>query len=72
MVLSRELSATSSRPSQVHAADIMLEKNELNALRYASGYVPHALLKKYEKRCGSKYNSFIECLGGSTESRCRY
>ena len=40
-----------------------LGKDELNALRYACGYIPHALLKKYERRTGSKFDKFIECLG---------
>ena len=35
----------------------------MNALRYACRYVPHALLKRYEKRAGSKYDGFIEWLG---------
>ena len=40
-----------------------LGKDELNALQYACGYIPHALLKRYEKRTGSKFDKFIECLG---------
>ena len=35
---------------------------ELNALRYACGYVAHKLLKKYEKRGGDKANQFEMCL----------
>ena len=41
-----------------------LTKDELNAMQYACGYVPHKLLKKYEKRSGNKYSQFVECLGG--------
>ena len=37
--------------------------DELNAMQYACGYVPRALLKKYEKRSGSKFEQFVECLG---------
>lgn len=37
-------------------------KDELNVLRYACGYVPHTLLKRYEKRSDCKYANFIECL----------
>jgi coiled-coil and C2 domain-containing protein 1 len=40
-----------------------MTEDELNALQYAAGYVPHALLKKYEKRSGEKYAAFTECLG---------
>jgi len=38
-------------------------EDEMNAMRYACGYVPHALLKKYEKKCGEKYSNFVQCLG---------
>ena len=38
-------------------------EDEMNAMRYACGYVPHALLKKYEKKCGDKYSNFVQCLG---------
>ncbi len=37
-----------------------LTSDELNAMRYACGYVPHKLLKKYEKRSGEKC---LKCLG---------
>ncbi len=40
-----------------------LTKDELNAMQYVGGYVPHKLLKRYEKRSGTKYSQFIECLG---------
>ena len=40
-----------------------IPSDELNALRYACGYVPYALLKQYEKRSSNKYDEFIECLG---------
>lgn len=36
---------------------------ELNALRYACGYVGFKLLKKYEKRSGKKADQFEMCLG---------
>lgn len=38
-------------------------KDELNALRYACGYVAHKLLKKYEKRKSEKSDQFEMCLG---------
>ncbi len=34
----------------------------MNVLRYVGGFVPHALLKRYE-RYGNKYEMFFECLG---------
>ncbi len=40
-----------------------MSKDELNILQYAGGYVPHSLLKKYEKRTGPKYEQFVMCLG---------
>ena len=39
---------------------ITLSTDELNALRYAAGFVPHSLL---EKRHGDKYVKFVTCLG---------
>lgn len=46
-----------------HAATgtVDMTTDELNAL--ATGYVPHALLKRFEKRTGNKYEAYIECLG---------
>ncbi len=37
--------------------------DELNALRYAALFVPHSLLKRFEKRRGEKFSKFITCLG---------
>ena len=31
-------------------------------MMYAGGYVPVALMHKYEKRSGEKYASFVQCL----------
>ena len=39
-----------------------LSTDELNALRYACGYVPHNLLKKFQDRSGTKFDQFVECL----------
>lgn len=39
-----------------------MSKDELNALQFACGYIPQALLKRYEKCTGSKFDKFIECL----------
>ena len=46
--------------AQSHHVKEPLSKDELNALRYACGYIPHALLKKFKKRSGGKFD---ECLG---------
>ena len=37
--------------------------DELNALRYVSGYVPHVLLKKYEKKMEERATPYLVCLG---------
>ena len=48
-----------------------LSKDERNALQHACGYIPHALLKRYEKRTGCKFDKFIECLGDmAVRSEC--
>ena len=51
--------STISNPSDT----VDMTTDELNALQYAAGYVPHALLRRFEKRTGNKYEAFIECLG---------
>ena len=43
--------------------EISLTKDELNALQYVGGFVPHALLKRFERNIGKKYDHFYECLG---------
>ena len=37
--------------------------DELNALRYVSGYVPRVLLKKYEKKMKERVAPYLACLG---------
>lgn len=37
--------------------------DDLNILRYACGYVPYSLLKKFEKLQGAKAGCFVDCLG---------
>ena len=63
MMLQQHFSATSLTLSPTPARVTEMTTDELNALQYAAGYIPHALLKKYEKRTGQKYEEFIECLG---------
>lgn len=61
MILCEHFTATSS--DVVPTPVVEMTVDDLNALQYAAGYVPHALLKKFEKRSERKYGSFIECLG---------
>ena len=37
--------------------------DEFNAFRYISGYVPHVLLKKYEKKTEERVTPCLACLG---------
>lgn len=53
---------TTSLPPQ-NTTQSPMSKDELNALQYACGYIPHILLKRYEKKSGRKYDKFLECLG---------
>ncbi len=39
-----------------------LSSDELNAMRYACGYVPRSLLKKYERLSSDTYSEYIQCL----------
>ncbi len=48
-----QVGASSSTEFEPEEAPLFTQE-ELNALRYACGYVPHKLLKKYEKRTGKK------------------
>ena len=66
MLLSSHFSTSRSGSSQhaqpTNSADTVLSKDELNVLQYVCGCVPHALLKRYEKQCGKKFDQFVECL----------
>ena len=63
LLLSEFSSISASSRQCPNAEDNLLSTDELNALQYACGYVPHTLLKRFQKRCGRKYDQFIECLG---------
>ena len=65
MILQAQFSVSTSSQScaATSSQSLELRSDELNALRYACGYVPYALLKRYEKRSSIKYEEFIECLG---------
>ena len=51
--------------TQTPESHVTLTGDELNALRYACGYVAHSLLKKFEKQRTrvDKFSQFITCLG---------
>ncbi len=44
-------------------SDTEFSKDELNAIRYASVYVPMSLRKKFELRTSNKYRQYKYCLG---------
>ena len=54
--------AQTKSSTAVPSPTVEMSTDELNTVPYAAGYVPHALLRKYEKRKGNKYEMFIECL----------
>ena len=60
--LLRQHFTTKDQISSDSEGEAALTKDELNALRYAAGYVPHSLLKRYEKRGGEKNSQFVVCL----------
>ena len=51
---------TSSSPNL--DSDCTLSKDEENVIRYASGYVPMSLMKKYEKHLSDVSVPYVECL----------
>ena len=62
-----ELTMKTYYPSQLTRSQVILPAEELsadekNALLYACGYVPVALLRKYKKRKDPKSLSYVECL----------
>ena len=64
MLLSDHFSSPrSSQPHTSSSAEESMSKNELNALQYIGGCIPHVLLKNYQKRSGQKFDTFIECFG---------
>ena len=48
---------------ELPSMDVQLTSDELNAMRYACGYVPHSLLKRYERMSCEAYSDYIQCLG---------
>ena len=49
--------------SSLPEVESSLMTDEVNALRYACGYVAHSMLKRFEKRKGDKFYQFVACLG---------
>ena len=45
------------------SSQVSLTCNEENVVRYASGYIPFVLMKKYEKNPSEASVSIMECLG---------
>ena len=60
--LLQEYFAPSGSPTVMEATtrEVVLGKDELNAVRYAAGFVPHILLKKYEKQTDKKSSQFVQ------------
>ena len=52
--------STETEPSPVE--EVQLTNDELNVLQYVGGFVPHALLRRFERH-KKKYEQYFECLG---------
>ena len=52
-----------SSESVATPVELHVTSDELNAMRYACGYVPCSLLKKYETKGGDIYSQYVQCLG---------
>ena len=63
VVLPSHFSTKTPQPHRESEGVDSFTTDELNAMQYACGYVPRALLRKYEKRSGGKFEQFVECLG---------
>lgn len=63
MLVSEYFDLHTARNTEPMAVSTVLTEDELNAVRYSCGYIPHALLKKYETRCEDMYSEYVQCLG---------
>ena len=63
MLLPSQFTQVLPQASASERNDEIFSKDEVNALRYACGYVPRCLLRRYEKYDGDKYMTFVKCLG---------
>ena len=61
--LKEYLSDAGQQPKAIDNHEVQVTSDEVNAMRYACGYIPHNLLKKYEKVKGPKARHFVDCLG---------
>lgn len=59
----KEYFTIASQSSSAGSADnVILTADELNVLRYVSGYVARQLLRRYEKKPGEVYSQYVACL----------
>ena len=62
-LLVKEYFSLQSNSQSSASSAISFTDDELNAMRYACGYIPHVLLKKYEVRDAGVFSQYVECLG---------
>ncbi len=53
-------SSSSGAASNTGFDDVILSTDELNIMRYVSGYIARTLLKRYEKKSGDEYIRSVE------------
>lgn len=63
MLISEYFTSQTPHQAEACAAHIQISTDELNAMRYACGYVPHTLLKRYKNIPGQVYSQYVQCLG---------
>lgn len=63
ILVSEYFTSQSAHSNESDTTPVELTSDELNAMRYACGYVPRSLLKKYEIKCGDMYSQYVQCLG---------
>ena len=59
ILVSEYFTSQSTHSNESDTTPVELTSDELNAMRYACGYVPRSLLKKYETKCGDMYSQYI-------------
>lgn len=63
MLLKKQFGCDTGPVTRAATVDVEFNKDELNALRYACGYVALKLLRKYKRKRGEKFDQFEMCLG---------
>lgn len=63
LLLCEQFPDSHSTQHELSCQNTVFSEDELNALRYACGYVPRMLLKKYEIRPGKTHSEYVQCLG---------